>query len=235
MKVRAAVKTLFAALGLLLYGCHLGAQTDTLPAVTTSGNIDLVSRYVWRGQDLGRLPSIQPGLSASWKGFTIGSWGTYSFTGAGQQETDFYLSKTFGFVTLSIWDYWAFENATANDFFNYRDKTTAHLAEVQVQLSGGKTLPFNLLASYFFYGADPSRSIYLELQYVHSFKVADLVVFTGYQARGTFYAAHPSFVNLGCAVKRSIAVSDRLSLPMSLSFILNPEAKSAWLVAGITI
>jgi hypothetical protein len=216
------------------YASGLSAQTDTVPAVSTSANVDLVSRYVWRGLDIGHAPAIQPALSVTWKGFTLGSWGSYKLTGAGEQETDFYLSKSFSFVTVAIWDYWNFCDTTATDFFNYRNNSTAHLLEAQVLFSGGEKMPFNLLASYFFYGSDPSRSIYLELQYVHKSDFADLMVFAGYQAKGTYYASGSGFVNIGCTAKKSINITDRFALPLSLSLVVNPSVKSTVLVAGIT-
>jgi hypothetical protein len=217
----------------LFYASGLSAQTDTVPAVSTSANVDLVSRYVWRGLDIGHAPAIQPALSVTWNDFTLGSWGSYKLTGAGEQETDFYLSKTFSFVTIAAWDYWTFCDTTATDFFNYRNKSTSHLLEAQVLFSGGEKLPFNFLASYFFYGSDSSRSIYLELQYVHKFKFADLLVFAGYQAKGNYYAPERGFVNVGCTVKKSVLVTDRFSFPLTLSLISNPAVKGAWLVAAI--
>lgn len=37
--------------------------------------VDLVSGYIWRGQDLGGV-SIQPSLSVACKGFSLGAWGS---------------------------------------------------------------------------------------------------------------------------------------------------------------
>jgi hypothetical protein len=213
----------------------LSAQSDTLHTITTSGNVDLMSRYIWRGQEYGQAPSIQPGLSATWKDFTLGAWGAYKFTGAGTQETDFYLSKEIGPLTFAIWDYWSFYDTTSTDFFNYEREATSHLLETQVLLSGGETLPFNLLGSYFFYGADSTKSIYLELQYQHSYGPTDILLFTGFQPQGSYYAPKAAFVNIGFTLAKEIAVTDRWSLPINISLIANPYCKSVYLVAGITL
>ncbi len=213
----------------------LFAQTDSTHAFSAELNVDLVSRYIWRGQEYGQSPSIQPGMSASWNNFTLGAWGAYKVAGAGQQETDIYLSKSFRHLTVSVWDYWSFCDTSSMNVFDYHPKTTSHQLEAQVLLSGGECLPFNILASCFFYGVDTSNSMYFELQYLHSFTQADMTIFTGYQPKGKFYATKPAFVNLGCTISKSIAVTDRWSLPMSISFIVNPGSKSAWIVAGITI
>jgi len=90
---------------LLFYVPSAFSQTDSLPEVSVTGNIDLMSRYIWRGQEYGQSPSIQPSLSATWKNITLGSWGAYKLTGAGDQETDFSLSADFGPLNIAVWDY----------------------------------------------------------------------------------------------------------------------------------
>ena len=213
---------------------RLFAQHDTLRAISVDATVDLMSRYIWRGQEYGQAPSIQPGLTATWKDFTLGAWGAYKFTGTGNQETDLYLSKSIGPLTIAIWDYWSFCDTSSMNFFDYKQKNTSHLLEAQVLLSGGETLPFNLLGSYFFYGADASNSAYLELQYLRSYGPTEIMLFAGFQPMGEYYAAKAAFVNLGCTAIRTIAVTDRWSLPLSLSLIANPDRKSLYLVAGIT-
>ncbi|MCX6258138.1 MAG: hypothetical protein NTW49_09635 [Bacteroidia bacterium] len=213
----------------------LSAQADTLPIVSYSANVDLMSRFLWRGLEIGHAPSIQPGLSATWKSLTIGAWGAYKFTGECGQETDFYLSENIDFITIALWNYWNYNDTIAHNFFNYKEKTTNHLLESQIVVSGGETLPFNFLASYFFYGADPSKSIYLELKYIHKSKTGDLELVAGYQVKGTYYAENSGFVNIGCTVKKSLPVTNRLVMPICLGVIINPASKSAYLVAGISL
>jgi hypothetical protein len=235
MKRKPGTLLFFALLCLNLCAGTPVLKSDTLQAVTVSGNVDLMSRWIWRGLDYGHAPSIQPALSVSWKGFSLGAWGAYKLTGEGGQETDLFLSKQIAFVTIAFWDYWSFYDTSGFNYFDYNKSTTSHILEAQVLLSGNKSIPFNFLASYFFYGADTSNSIYLELQFFHEFKPFDLLIFTGCQAKGTYYAPKAAFVNIGLTVKKSIPVTDRFSLPLSLSLIFNPAGKSTYLVAGITL
>lgn len=234
MKSKLVSLQIFPVLLFLSGTSALFAQSDTLTAFSTSANVDLMSRYIWRGQEYGQAPSIQPGLSATWKDFSLGAWGAYKLTGAGTQETDFYLSKTIGPVTLAVWDYWSFCDTSSMDFFNYNHKTTSHLLEAQVLISGGEKLPFNVLAGFFFYGADTTKSMYLELQYVHSLGSTDMLFFAGFQPTGEYYGTNATFVNLGCTAIKKIKVTDHWSLPLSLSLIANPSAKSVFLVAGVS-
>ena len=45
--------------------------------VEASVGADLVSGYIWRGQDLGNV-SIQPSASISYRGFSLSGWGSGS-------------------------------------------------------------------------------------------------------------------------------------------------------------
>jgi hypothetical protein len=228
------IRTIRFVVLLFLLGPTINAQTDSVRSFSTSCSVDLLSRYVWRGMDIGKGPSIQPELSASYKNFTIGAFGAYNFTGEGDQETDLYVSQTVGFVTLSVWDYWSFNDTSATDFFNYKKSSTSHLIEAQLLLSGGETLPFNILAACFFYGSDPSKSIYLELQYVPHIESAELMFFAGYQAKGSFYSEKNGLVNIGCTIEKEIPVTSRFNLPLNLSLVANPSNEKLWLVAGIS-
>lgn len=233
-KIVAAVRFLICSL-LFVGSISLFAQTDTIPKISTSVSVDLVSHYIWRGQDYGQTPSIQPGLSATWNDFTLGYWGAYRIAGSGDHETDFYLEKTVGLVTFGIWDYWTYSDSISNNYFDYNKNSTSHVLEAQVLLSGGEKLPFNLLGSYLFYGADPTKSIYFELQYLHSFGSIDTQTFAGFQAKGEYYAPKSAFVNLGCTASKSFKITKNWSLPLNLSFIVNPDSRKAYLVAGITL
>jgi hypothetical protein len=226
---------IFFVLILFLSDSHSYAQTDSIRKIIISGNVDLVSRYIWRGQEYGQSPAIQPGLSAGWKGFTIGAWGSYKFAGAGNQETDLYVSRDLGPFSLSIWDYWSFCDTSSMDVFNYNEKSTSHALEAQLLLNGSEKIPFNLLASCFFYGSDSTRSVYVELQYNHTCGPIEMLFFAGIQPKGEYYGKNATFVNLGCTAIKTIRVTDGWSIPLSVSCILNPSNKSFYIVAGVNL
>lgn len=49
------------------------------PGISLKFGMDLVSRFVWRGIDLGDAPAFQPYASVSLAGFEFGAWGSYAF------------------------------------------------------------------------------------------------------------------------------------------------------------
>ena len=136
---------------------------------------------------------------------------------------------------MAVWDYWSFSKTYPSSYLDYARESTSHLLEAQILLSGGEKFPINLLASYFFYGSDPSKSIYLELQYVQPIRKAQLLFFAGYQPKGTYYAPKASFVNVGLTLNQPLSVSDVCSVDLLLSLIANPSNKSFYFVAGISL
>ncbi len=210
-------------------------ENQNSSSVSFEAGVDLVSRYIFRGQEYGQSPALQPSLSATWKGITLGTWGSYKTNGAGWQETDFYLSKALGPVTFELWDYWNFSDTLETDIFNYKKSTTTHLLLADVILSGGEAFPVNFLTSYLFYGADTERSLYLELQYLCSIGSYDLQFFSGYQPIGTYYGTEGSFVNVGCSAIRNLQVTPKWEVPLKISLIMNPNKKSLYLTAAISL
>ena len=63
--------------------------------VEASAGADLVSGYIWRGQDLGGV-SIQPTLSVSYKGFSLSAWGTAGIEKEDTKEIDLTLGYATG-------------------------------------------------------------------------------------------------------------------------------------------
>ncbi len=163
---------------------------------------DLMSRYVWRGLDLGgQGPSIQPFAEfnvASENGnhsFFIGAWGAYTFSPTANQEVDLYLGYTFKeMLTLTFTDYFfpGLNTGEKDDYFVYSADSTGHVFEGMISFDGTDKVPFTLLFAMNFYGNDARKmnddgtvgnivmSKYLEVGYTHSFKHFDINPFVGF-------------------------------------------------------
>ena len=96
--------------------------------IETDISADLVSGYIWRGQDLGNI-SIQPTLSLSYKGFSLSAWGTVGFEGKDTKELDLTLGYTTGGFSISVTDYW-FDGGPG--YFHYGSNHTNHTFEAQM-------------------------------------------------------------------------------------------------------
>lgn len=106
----------------------IAQESDSRPKLEASASVDLVSGYIWRGQDLGGV-SIQPGGSIGYYGFSLSAWGSSGFESKDTKEVDFTLGYAWKGLSVSITDYW-FNNGP--NYFHYAAHDTAHVWEAHV-------------------------------------------------------------------------------------------------------
>lgn len=133
-------------------------------------NLDLASRYVWRGQSWGgNYPVTQLygtyNLSNKW---SVGFWTTHNYkkeyfdengTTKGYQEIDFVLNYTVNdFLTISLQDYYwpstNFQEGVSNSYFNYGNKSSKTLDLMFLFDFTEKGLPLWFTSSTFIAGND---------------------------------------------------------------------------------
>ena len=151
-------------------------KTDTITIENEkklSLNIDIVSRYLWRGQCWGGdYIAIQPTIEyAVTSKLTMGFWATTNFkndyfypdgitSGKGYQEINFYATyQVNDFLQLQVWDYYwpSVKRVTGidNGFFNYgKDGVKTVDAIAYFDFSEGYKYPFNATVSTFVAGND---------------------------------------------------------------------------------
>jgi len=203
---------------------------------------DLVSRYIWRGQDYYNTPSIQPTLAFSYYNFTIGSWGSFSIVNTDIQETHLFASYTYKFVSLGMFDYFFMDYARdtitgfikSNNYFDY-GKNTSHVFEGNITLTGPEKFPLKLMAAYNFYGNDNSKSSYFELGYTGSVKETTFDAFVGCTPKSGWYGTTAGIVNIGVTGYKSLKINENYEILFKTSLITNPQAENIFLVFGITL
>jgi uncharacterized protein (TIGR02001 family) len=149
MKNKKILSTLFLVVSVITLSV---AQTDSIKTEKDESpftiGADLVSRYVFRGLDFGESPAIQPGLSYSYKGLTVGAWGSYAFVATPLGiEADLYASYNFHFgLSAGITDYYfpgeqlkIGPDSVINPIRNgkYFDYSNSHFFELNVSQSFG--------------------------------------------------------------------------------------------------
>jgi hypothetical protein len=208
---------------------------------------DIVSSYVWRGfsQDRGVTgnptlgsPNIQPYVSFTTGGLTLGSWASSSFLG-NVKEVDLYATYAFSSqFALTVTDYnWGF--ASSNGYFDY-GATTDHIYEASLAYTGTEKFPISASVNTMFAGADNNASgnqalsTYIELGY----QITPLAkVFAGglVSAGSAYGNAVTGLTNVGLKVSKSIAITDKFSLPIYGILGANPSTDGVFFVAGVTI
>lgn len=216
--------------------------------VNADATVDLVSRYVWRGLDIGSTASLQPTLALNYEGAQVGAWGAYTLFSerADVDEIDLWFSYTYTVankVTLTgiITDYY-FPNKGVR-FFNFNDYDDpsgagAHTLEVGGTVAGPESFPLSFSGYVNVYN-DAGNNAYFQANAAFALNGTALDFFVG-AAGGSkenpdYYGTDDvEVINLGVTASREIKVTESFQLPLSVSFILNPEAEIAYMVAGIS-
>lgn len=187
---------------------------------------DVVSSYVWRGTQFSGL-SVQPGVTFSKGGFSLGAWGSAGLDGF--LEMDLFASYEFDFgLSVGITDYYF----PGTDYFDLSKATGAHGFELNL---GYGIKDFSLSANYMLNEAGGAATaggdMYVELGY--AFKSFSIFAGAGngwHTPDGGF-----SLVNVGLSTSKDIKITDSFTLPLSGSVILNPKTQQFFIVAGITL
>ena len=130
------MKTRNTKLGVIAITLLSAAMPFTAKAqdkVKASVGADIVSGYIWRGQDVGGV-SLQPNASIAYKGLSLEAWGSVGIEktdadGYDAKEFDLTLGYSTGGFSVSITDYWY---NTGAGYFHYGAHNTTHLYEAQV-------------------------------------------------------------------------------------------------------
>ena len=212
---------------------------DTLE---TSIGTDLVSQYVWRGQDLGGV-SVQPTLGLSYKGLSLSAWGSAGVSNpADTREFDLTLAYTIGGFNIGVTDYWF--NAgldPLNRYFAYAADCTNHVFEANV----GYDFGFASLQWYTNFagndGLTPDEkraySSYVEVNVPFVLGGVDWTATAGAVPFATDFYGVEGFgvVNVALTASKDIRITDSFSIPVFAQVAANPYSKNAFFVFGITL
>ena len=205
--------------------------------------VALYSRYIWRGLDFGDSPSFQPAVTFTAGGFSIGEWGAYSISGIGSvySEDDLWASYAIstpnaGTFTLIGTDY--FFPSAGLKYFNYKDKGNgAHTIEAGLSYGGPESFPITL-SGYMNVYNEVDNTTYFEASYPFTFKTVSgsvIVGATGGGANGYYGPTNFQVINVGLSFSKDITITDKFSLPISASIIVNPNIEQSYLIVGISL
>jgi hypothetical protein len=229
--------------------CAIAVLTVSSVKAQFSTGADLVSSYVWRGvpQEATKgTPNIQPFVSFTTGGLTLGSWASSSFIG-NVKEVDLYATYAFSSsLALTVTDYnWGFNSS----YFKY-SKGSDHMYEASLAYTGAEAFPLSASVNTFFAGADTlstgksAFSTYVELSYPIS---PSAKVFCGaslLKSAMVYNTSGFAITNIGVKVNKSIVFTDKFSLPVYGILGANLSTKDAagadkpsslYFVAGITL
>lgn len=206
--------------------------------VEASIGADLVSGYIWRGQDLGGV-SIQPGAGVSYKGLSLSAWGSVGFEGTDTKELDLTLGYSYGGFSVGVTDYWFTSSASPARYSDYKD---AHTFEVALGYDFGP-LAVNWFTN--FAGAvgtdangKDAYASYVSVSAPFTLGGIDWTAEIGATPwANDFYNGYSDgfkVSSLSLQATKEIRITDSFSLPLWAQAIWNPTTKGAYFVAGIS-
>ena len=203
---------------------------------------DVVSSYIWRGQDLGSV-SLQPNLGVGYKGLSLTAWGSVGLTDpADTKEFDLTLGYTIGGLNIGVTDYW-FNVGLDPDgrYFKYNTHGTNHVFEANIGYDFG---PVALQWYTNFAGNDGvnkdgnrAYSSYVEATVPFRLATVDWTATAGAVPFATDFYGTTGFAvtNLSLRATKDIKVTDSFSVPIFGQVVGNPCSQKAYLVLGFTL
>ena len=231
-------KIVLLAMGMMLSGTAL-AQDE----LETTVKSDVVSSYIWRGQELGNV-ALQPTLAVGYRGLSLTAWGSVGLANtADTKEFDLTLGYTIGGLNIGITDYW-FNQMAGGDlegrYFKYDAHATNHVFEANIGYDFGFA---SLLWYTNFAGNDYKEdgtraySSYMEIVVPFKLSAVDWTATVGAVPSSSVQYATNGFAVTNVALKatKDIRITDTFSIPLFAQIAANPCSQKAYLVLGFTL
>lgn len=206
-------------------------------SVEAEAGADVVSSYIWRGQDLGNA-AVQPSLGISYKGISLSAWGSYGITDAADtKEFDLTLGYTIGGLNMGMTDYWF---NTADTYFCYTEGKSSHVFEANVGYDFGVAA----LQVYTNFAGDDgvngngkrAYSTYVEASAPFKLGGLDWSASLGFVPMATSLYGTDGFAitNISLQATKALRITDSFELPVFAGITANPQAEKAYLMLGVS-
>ena len=201
---------------------------------------DIVSNYIWRGQDMGHV-SLQPELSVAWKGLSLAAWGSVGLTNHKDdvREIDLTLTYMTGGLSFGILDYW--DDGNDSRYFYYKQNGTGHAFEGFISYDFG---PVSASWQTYFAGNDYQNdngkraySSYFELSAPFRFATCDWDAKVGLVPwkSGIYEVGGFNVANLSLRATKVIQITKSFDLPLFGRLVANPASQHFYFVFGLTL
>lgn len=216
------------------------AAANAQDKVEATMQADVVSQYLWRGQELGQV-SLQPSLGLSYKGLSLTAWGSVGLSEPGDtKELDLTLAYSVGGFNIGVTDYWF--NSPNERYFCYEAHSTSHVFEANVGYDFG---PVGVQWYTNFAGNDGAGnggsraySSYVEVSAPFRLAGCDWSAAVGAVPYATdFYSSADGFAvtNVSLKASKDISVTERFAIPLFAGLAVNPSTENTYLYCGFTL
>lgn len=219
---------------------NLSAWGQEKEANPLSVQIELSSRYLWRGLEYGNAPTLFPSLQYSTSNFNFSIAGAYAFNNS-HREVDLSVSYCYKNWTLSLSDYYFHTDNNEHDhYFNWANSSTKHSVECCLNYEFPH-FPLRLLWSTYIYGNDKKEdfqaySSYTEICYTHHLKNGYMSLTCGASIKKGFYTSYQkdfALCNISLAYLTDLKVGQLSQLPVKFSYIINPYLNKSFITISL--
>lgn len=200
---------------------------DTAAVDPFSLDVYLYSRYVWRGVGFGASPSVQAQMAYTTGGFMAACYVSKSLNGNSigfANTSNVMVGYKYKGVSVVVDDYFFYDEDNLDRYLDWSD-TTLHFIETRLRYDADRWYGF---AGYNVYAAETMNrdGVYIEAGYripKHS-----LLLFAGYLTDGSDlnFTTTAGVTNIGITKEKRLRFSDKFSLPITGSLIVNPNYKN---------
>lgn len=196
---------------------------------------DLVSQYIWRGQNLGHV-SFQPTLGVDYKGLSLSAWGSVGISKISDpKELDLTLEYTYKGFNVGVTDYWLSEGS----YFQYHAHKTTHVWEGFIGYDFGflsATWYTNFAGEDGLNGRDKrAYSSYFEVSVPFRLAKLDWAGTVGVVPwRTSYYDTHDfACTNVSLRATKDFVIKQKYHLPIYGDLICNPCSGKFYFVFGV--
>ena len=227
---------------LFAMGVAMSMNAFAQDEVETNISADVVSSYIWRGQDLGST-ALQPTLGIGYKSLSLTAWGSCGLTDPSDtKEFDLTLGYSIGRLNVGITDYWVNSGLDPEKrYFKYNAHSTNHVFEANIGYDFGPASVqwFTNFSGNDGVNKDGKRAYSSYVEAIVPFKLATVnwAATIGAVPFATDFYGTTGFAvtNVSLRADKEIKVTDSFSVPVFGQVVANPCSQKAYMVFGFTL
>lgn len=201
----------------------------------SDAEILIQSRHVWRGEKLGTAPDIEPSVTFAGGKFSFNFWASVTPNNS-YSEIDLIPAWQFDNFQFTLLDYYNPVLGENNRFLNFKEGKSRHSLELCLDNYSVEKQRFKWMVGTFLLGdrnedtGNPLYSTYLEFKYPFTFWSIETEPFAGLTPFHGLYANRFAFINTGISFSKELDLKIPFTIPLSLSFISNPNTKQSFVI-----
>lgn len=215
----------------------LGVAADTSAVDSVRGSVDLdvflFSRYAWRGVQFGTGPTVQAQLSYTNGGFMAAAYvakSTYGGSEGYPNTSNIMIGYQHKSLSLFVDDYFFYDEDNLDRYTDWSD-STLHYIEARLRYDQAR---YYCMVAHNVYAAEGANvAPYVEAGYM--IPDNDLTFFAGYvfDRSDLNFATSAGVTNIGVTKKKDLRLSDKFSLPLTGTLMVNPSYKNVVDAPGV--